>query len=1143
MTGFVLLRVRAHRLLLTAALLTVLLTTSVLATFTAFTSAIGDAALRRTLQHQAADQATVEVTANVAGLDRKGLDSAVRRTVGGAFAGLPSTVVSSTRSGPYGLPLALRPAGTSKSTDPDLTLLATFDRARVTLVGGAWPGAAAAGGTGPVDVAVPEAVAQALKLHPGTALTLTDRLGGKPLHIRVSGVYKPVDRTTPYWHLDPLDGRGIHTVAFTTYGPMLADPGTFASGRVTAAAMSWQATGDFATATAGRITALETGVRQTIGNLRDDAATSATQASSGLPALLEGLRRSMLVTRSTLLISALQLVILAGFALLLVAQLLAEERAGETALLRARGGSRVRVARLAAGEAVLLALPAVLVAPLLAGPVTRMLAGTGAMARTGVSLGDGSAAAAWLVSLCAALACAFAVIVPALRTSGSYAAQRAARSRRGALPGPLQAGADLGLLLIAGVAYWQLQRRASGSGALSTTSSGGLGVDPVLVAAPALCLLAGTVLVLRLLPLAARLAERRAAGGRGLALALAGWQLARRPRRGAGAVLLLVLAVAMGMFAIGQGASWDRSQRDQADFTVGADIRVTGMTTPPFAQAGIFSHVPGITAAAPATRSQLLLTQQRNATALVIDTKAAASSMRFRSDLTGGRSVADVLAPLHGGAKGSAAAPTTTSGFAMPGDTATVAFTATLRATAPGGGALPHTDIPDVADHLSATLVDGLGVDYDFSLGDLPPDGAPHVLTLDLASSLGSAGGAPSGPLRLVRIDTVFTVPGQAESRVLSLSDARITGTDGKVTPLGRAAGQSWNSDVAFDDPSLSDLPSNVAPGAFDPHTDGPALFSLTYRTGKIEYAPNSYQQPPTVTVHSRAPHPDAPTLTAVATDDYLRAVGAKVGSSVQITLNGVDAPVRIVGSVHAMPGTVDQDTAVPDTSDTSGAQGGASATDGGDRNVGGMLLDLRAVNQLLESQDATPLQPTEWWVATKPGSTAQVAATLRARNDIDTLLVRDESAAELRADPLGAGPQSALPAAVIAAAVLAAVGFAVSSAGAIRERNAEFAVLRALGAPRRKLARMIAAEQGLLVLISLLVGVALGALLTRLVTPLIVLTAQAAQPVPTLLVRLPAGPLVELLAVVLAAPLLVVLATAIRRGDPASALRRQGED
>lgn len=103
--------------------------------------------------------------------------------------------------------------------------------------------------------------------------------------------------------------------------------------------------------------------------------------------------------------------------------------------------------------------------------------------------------------------------------------------------------------------------------------------------------------------------------------------------------------------------------------------------------------------------------------------------------------------------------------------------------------------------------------------------------------------------------------------------------------------------------------------------------------------------------------------------------------------------------------------------------------------------------------------------------------------------------------------------------------------------------MLRALGAPPRRLARVMAAEQGLLVLISLVVGVVLGVLLTRLVTPLIVLTGRATRPMPELLVELPVGRLAELLAVVLVTPLLVVLATAVRRGDPAAALRRQGED
>lgn len=1099
MTGFVLLRIRAHRLLLAAALLTVVLTTCVLATLASYTGAIGDAALRRTLLHQAADRSTFDVKASLTGKDRAALDRAIRGELNGAFGELPSQVRTSTRSGPYGLPLSLRPAGAPKNSDPDLTLLATVDRAQLKLVGGSWP-AAAAKGAGTVEVAVPESVSRALHIAAGKHITLADRLGGPPLRIEVTGIYRPADPASPYWQLDPLAGRGVRTLAFTTYGPLLADPGTFGSGRVAADEMSWQATGDFRRASADRIGTLEAAVKDTTARLRTGKATGSAQATTGLPDLLDGLRRSLLVTRSTLLIGALQLIVLAAFSLLLVAQLLAEERAGETALLRARGGSRGRVARLAAGEALLLSLPAALIAPLLAGPVTRLLAGTGAMARTGVTLDGGNTGRAWLVAGTAALACALAVVVPALRSTGSTA-----RTRRGGLPGALQAGADIGLLVIAAVAYWQLQRRASGGGVLSSDASGDLGIDPVLVAAPALCLLAGTVLVLRLLPPAARLGERRAARGSGLSLALAGWQLARRPRRGAAAALLLVLAVAMGMFSIGQGASWDRSQRDQADFAVGADLRVTGMTTPPFGQAGIFTAVPGVTSAAPAARETVLLSDDRHATALAVDTAEAARAMRIRSDLTGGRPLPALLAPLR-------TAPDT-RGLAVDATARRVTFQATLTATAQNGGPAGADDQPD---HVSVGAVDAEGVPYEFALGELPPDGRPHTLTLDLATAAGK--GTPAGPLHLVRFESSYQVPAPSENRRLTLSSARVTGADGTAQTLRAPDGGAWRTAADFDDSSLGDVSDAVRPGATAARVGGGSLLSFGYRTGNFSGDTEVFDQTGG-TARVRADDPSPPRLKAVATDSYLRAVGAKVGDTVQVQFGNVTAPVLISSAVQALPGT-------------------DPATE-----AGALLLDLRAVNRMLAAANALPMQPTEWWLGTAPGAAGRAAAALRARTDVDTVLDRAETAADLRADPLGAGPQSALPAAVIAAAVLAAVGFAVGAMGAARERRTEFAVLRALGAPRRKLTRMLAAEQGLLVLVSLAVGVALGTFLTRLITPLIVLTGQATRPVPPLVIELPADRLAELLAVLLAVPLLVLAGTAMRRGDPAADLRNQAED
>ncbi|MCZ4102030.1 FtsX-like permease family protein [Streptomyces sp. H39-C1] len=1108
MTGFVFLRVRAHRLLLTAALLTVVLTTSVLATLAAFTSAIGDAGLRRTLEHQSAARTTVNVQMTVTADAWRTSDAGIRKNLGSAYDGLPAEVRSSTRSGPYALPATLGGAasGAPKGADPDLTLLATFDRAHVTLVQGGWP-TAVDRGTGVVPVAVPEPVARSLGVRPGTLVDLTSRLGGPVLHIRVTGTYRPTDRTDPYWQLDPMGGHGIRTVSFTTYGPLLADPSVFASDRLTPAEMSWQSTADFRNLDVAGIPGVRDDVRRTIDATAKDPANSGIQISSELPDLLTGVQRTLLVTRSTLLIGALQLLILAGFALLLVAQLLSEERAGETALLRARGGSRGRVARLAATESLLLAVPAGLAAPLLAGPVIRLLAGQGARARSGTDLGGAIGAAAWWVAAGTALACAFAVIVPALRSAGSYVEERSARARRGALPAAVQAGADLGLLLLAGIAYWQLSSRASDTGVLSADTGGSLGVDPVLVAAPALCLLAGTVLILRLLPLAARLGERRAARGSGLALALAGWQLSRRPRRGAGAVLLLVLAVAMGMFAIGQGASWDRSQRDQADFAVGADLRVTGATTPPFGQAGVYEHTPGIATAAPAARSQLTLPEQRVASVLMIDTAKAGEVMRFRQDLAD-RPLPELLRPLRADPSGGAKE---TAGFPVDATAQQLRFTARLDSDGQGG----------VVDSLTAVLKDGNGITYAFPLGDVPADGKPHLLVLDLADAAGRTGGSPAGPLRLTRVEVDYAAPEFVEKHRLTLAPATVT-ADGAVRPLTAAAGSSWAAKAQMQraDTTLGSDPALQPNAGTVTSTQAGAALTVDYSTGATD---------PTLAdskgahLSVRVAEPAAPPLAGVATDAFLLATGSKVGGDVRVELNGIETTVRITSAIRALPGT----TAPP-----------SSLKDGG-----ALLLDLRAVNRTLNATGGRGMEPSEWWLAARPGATGKIAAALRDRADIDSLLVRDETASELRADPLGAGPQSVLPAAVIAAAVLAAVGFAVSSAGAIRERSGEFTVLRALGAPRRKLARMMAAEQGLLVLLALVVGVALGALLTRLVVPLIVLTAQASQPVPGLLVTLPVGPLAQLIAIVLVVPLLVVVLTAVRRGDPVTALRRQGED
>ncbi|MFB7456456.1 FtsX-like permease family protein [Streptomyces sp. NPDC056188] len=1097
-TGFVLLRARAHRLPLAAALLTVLLTTAVLATLTAYSGAIGDAALRHSLRdpRNAADT-TLVVRGETQSEGRAAADAEVREQAREAFDGLPVTVRTLVRSGPYGLPLSLRPPATlpqapdsaeardASADEPDLTYFAALDPTQVRLVSGRLPSATA---TGDVEVALPQTAAQRLGLKAGARFALTDRLGGGKVHARITGIYRPAHADAPYWRLDEMDGRGVRKIGFTMYGPLLTDPGVVDADRLSAGQSAWQASADFSTLTTGRIGALRDAVRESAASLRESTVVSGTpEVTSSLPDVLDRIDRSLLVARSTLLIAAVQLALLAGYALLLVARLLSTERGAETRLLRARGGSRARLAGLAATEALLLAVPAVACAPLLAGPLTGLLAGQGALARIGLhpDISTTGRPAVWLVAAAVALGCAMAVTLPALTSSF------AAGPRSRPLPAPLRAGADLGLLAVAGVAYWQLSRHSSG--AVGGDLTGTLGIDPLLVVAPALALLAGTVLTLRLLPPVARLAERRATGGRGLPAALAGWQFSRRPMRGAGPVLLLVLAVALGMLAIGQDASWNRSQDDQADFRAGAPVRVLAAGEGELGRTEQYAAVPHVRSAAPAVRAPLPLAGDRTATLIALDTANASDTLLMRSDLASQpvRSLPSGLAPKN-----------PTAGLKMPAGTAQLRLTAGIRGSA--------TRMPV---DLAVTVEDDRGALYRVPMGTLPADGRSHPLDLDLPAGI--------GPLTLVGLDLSLSQPFDvAERHHLTVSGATATGTDGTVRRL--SAPTAWMATSAVS--TNASPPADAAPAKAAVTSARP--LTVTYGTGYVPH--DQVRASGTVTVQLQVAQPAQPEIAAVATDRFLESTSAHEGQRVDVTVAGQSVPVRIVRAVRALPTT------------GAGEQGGSpdAVHDGG-----GLLLDLRSYNRLLQSGSGGRAAPTEWWLRTDPHRSADVAAVLRALPDVDPeqVIVRDEIADQLRDDPFGAGPAAAFTAAAVVAAALAAVGFVVGAVGTRRERDAEFAVLRALGTPRRQLARTLAAEQGVLVALAVAVGAALGAVLARAVIPLIVLTGQATKPLPAVLVELPAARVALLLAAVAAAPLVVTAVLILRRPDPALSLRDRG--
>ncbi|WP_369204566.1 FtsX-like permease family protein [Streptomyces sp. PU-14G] len=1190
MAGFVVARMRAHRLLVASALLSVLLATSVLATLAAFATAVGDAGPRRALEHQSAPRTVLDIRSDITAEDRDATDAAVREAARDAFGGLPVRTAASTHSGAYALPSSLRPRtphdgattgtpdtsdtpdtsgssrssgssdspGSSRDDEPDLTRFATFDRARVTMVAGSWPRTADTDGR-TVGAAVPQRAAERLSLRPGDTFRVTSRLEGPPdVRVEVTGVYAPASPGSPYWKwLDPLAGQGMAVRDFTTYGPLAVPDGAFTrgprdtGGPLWPAETRWQADADFTGLDTSRLDTLGDDVARAADRIGTSPLTPHAVATTHLPELLDSLARSLLVMRSTLLITALQLLLLTGLTLLLVAQLLHTERAPQTALLRARGASRTRVCALAAAEALLLALPAAVAAPLLAHPAVRWLTGHGALARAGVDPVAGLPAGSWWVAAATATGCALLIALPTLRARGragdddpehnaARGGPRAPSPRRRTAATLLRGGADLALVTLAAVAYWQLERRSGGTGVLSARESPGarggadgtLGIDPVLVAAPALALLAGTVLVLRVLPLAARLGERYATRARGLAPALAGWQLSRRPLRGAGPALLLVLAVATGVFAVGQGASWDRSQDDQADFRTGADISVSGSATPPLAQGGLLTGLHGVEGVAPVARASFSTAGDRTAQLLATDASRAGDGvLRLRDDLAD-EPLSRLLRPLAGEDRAQ-------TGVRLPQGTREVRLRVRLdreRASAEDNkGASADADADtdtdtDVdadtdadssgTDTLSLTVEDRFGVPYRIPLGDVPDDGRTHTRSAALAQG----GGTPAGPVRLTGIEVSYRAPAHNRQRRLTVEKLSATGPHGSRT-VHPSRQERWTPRVRADDAqaSLGRGPhADADAGKAELRPDG-ATLTARHTTGSAP-PPVPYQTGPvTVTVLWSPDTPPAGAhrpAAAVATDAYLRASGTEVGDTVTVDALGTELSVRITGAVRALP------TVSP------------TPTADGESSAGALLFDLGTLNRTLADRDATLLEPRTWWLSVAEGAGDRVAGKLRAEPAVGAVRVRDEVAAELRGDPLGAGPRGALAALAPAAAVLAATGFAVSAAGAARERAAEFAVLRALGAPRRRLAHALAAEQGLVLVLSVALGLGLGALLVRLMVPLIVVTGDARAPVPDLLVRLPVGETAALLAALLAVPLLLVAATAFRRAGPATAAR-----
>ena len=350
---------------------------------------------------------------------------------------------------------------------------------------------------------------------------------------------------------------------------------------------------------------------------------------------------------------------------------------------------------------------------------------------------------------------------------------------------------------------------------------------------------------------------------------------------------------------------------------------------------------------------------------------------------------------------------------------------------------------------VNVSVADAAGDVYQLDAGTLPADGQEHTLTVTLANQAGAAGGSGAlYPLKLTSLDLDYTLPAYRPGSPATFTLSSFSAGPGTAPQPGTVLG-SWPAVGSSVELTSVKQTSGTAGPAAPPTVTAKAAaggaLTVTFDPGFGLAANGILGQPPSPVsgdLTLTGTPPVAP-LPGIATQRFLAARNASVGSVVQADVNGAVISVKIVAAVTTFP--------------TVSASGGA------------LIVDLGRLQDVLTSSSLSAAQVTQWWLATSSG--AGVSAGAGGSGGVPPGLAADlpagsaiasttGAAASLLSDPLSTVPQQALLAVAIAAAILAITGFCVSIAAGVHQRRAENALLAALGVPPRAAAGQLCLEK-----------------------------------------------------------------------------------
>ena len=934
----------------------------------------------------------------------------------------------------------------------------------VKLVAGSWPATSKTGDI--IEVTVPEDAARSAHVKLGD-LECIEVLGGNyVVCIHIAGLWRPLNVLDPYWGPE----QSAPVAAFTdvpTYFSILNGEGSVDQRPQLVSVATATLSPDTSSIRRLGAQASLDGLRRLHGQL--GARRTDEVVISDLEAALNNYVAQVSVAAFAVQLVAIQLLLVALYCVwFLAGNLLAQQRQ-VIAVWRSRGWSWRGVSILLLIElaiAALIAVPIGLGAGWLASEWTARFQYRGQVvppfhfdfARLGVPIAAVLVAELLLLAAQSVLASRHGV----LQARATASRPPVAWWRRRYL--------DVLLALLALPLLAQLRSLGSAS-----VRAAGAADDPVNLVLPGVAMAFIAIAAVRLLPVAALgLARWR----RSVAARLAFMQLRRAHGQHAGLATLLMLAVAVGVFASTYAATAARNSADRAAYFTGSDMRATF--------GGAVTVLPdAIPIKGAGARSSVFRGDARVGDVIVpiiaVDPYSFKPVMYTRDDLAS--------SPLPGLVQQMAGRET---GGLLLAPSAKV-----LSIWVHGGAA---------GGSLTADLTDSEGKPVRAVLGSLDLDGWKQ-----LSAPLIADAGAIRPPLRF-RDLAVSGVAGAGEIALSGLAvDGRVIETFSEIID-GPGASQFpgfwWRTEP--DSGAMADyVPPSIAVPRNGSRTVSfrvvPAAIPTYLRPGQVEQVLPGFATAITSVIPALVPA------------QMLSHLGLSLGQTVQVGIGNVAMTAVLMGIADHFP------TMYPEEGDF-------------------MILDRDPLLVGLSFGRNQRPWANEIWVRSASGSADAAVASLKAAPGVVSVYDRRAVESATTRSPAQLELASNLLLGFAAASALALLAFALHFLVIARARLVDYAVLEANGMSPAMVRRSLVVEQSVLIGFSAVIGFLLGLLVSFVVLPVLQLSASAPDNVPQTIVTLAPGSLALVLGVVVVGALAAGAAIAAsERPEVMSELRSLG--